>query len=214
MESAPNIQPTTPKTNKKQKKKGKKASQFEERKDALLEIPQVQADVVTDSDDDLHREEPIEATVLEKDTVEVTVNSSFVPDELDDMTFKESTATVESDPGNKTNRIDSNHIVDHDVRASVSERNDSDTVPLKSTGDVTVHDNKCIATTVSTRLDDVVVHSDNKGNLDAIAKPDTRQKAGVYDTTAVSEGFQSAEDFLIGRFNQLLKSNETIVVLP
>ena len=217
MESAPNIQPTTPKTSKKQKKKGKKASQCEERKDTLLEFPQVQVDVITDSDDDLHGEKPIEATVLEKDTVEVAVNSSFVPDELDDATFKESTATVESEPGNKTNRIDSNQVVDminHDVRASVAERNDSDTVPLKSTGDVTVHDNKCIATTVSTRLDDVVVHSDSKGNLDTIAKPDTRQKAGVYDTTAVSEGFQSAEDFLIGRFNQLLKSNETIVVLP
>ena len=82
--------------------------------------------------------------------------------------------------------------------------NDSD---VQSDPTDIVHDNS-VETIVASREDVVNEVKD----IDVI-KLEVGKNVGVQDTS-LSEGFQSAEDFLIGRFNQIFKSNETVVFIP
>ena len=223
------ILPTTPKTSKKQKKKGKKNVLLDDRKNTpkIDSVPQNPYDVITDSDDDLYREEQIQSIVTSNDKEFTPISNGFEQDnsllldnavvckdvKQDDGTMNETATSSE----NSGVRIETNANLTNTIKngTTVSTERSTVDVPLESSVITTTLQND-IAAETSVSFRDDVIHSgqhDTDEVKSELVLDDAKCTVGVFDTT-LSDGFQSAEDFLIGRFHQIIQSNERIVVIP
>jgi hypothetical protein len=199
--------PTAPKSSKKLKRKVKKNIPMDNGKDTLNnKLLESVNDTVTDSDDEVLLNDTMQSSFTNNEVDEsCTLHDNDIGNDVKNTKYQttESTTivTTSEDDGNFVEINSGREETSiNGAKSTIDQNNELHFVSLEcNTG--TKHDNM-IETIEPFRED--VVHAVEVGEI---------QNAGVHDIT-FSDGFQSAEDFMIGRFHQIINSNKTIVIIP